>query len=129
MRVLFTGGRDFTNIDMFLDTVTEFEATHGEITEIIHGGAKGADTMAEILYIYFRTSGERPNIKRTRQDARWEELGKRAGNVRNQEMVDMKPDFCIPMPGNKGTADCLKRCRKAKSPVFTTAWELSSEQS
>jgi hypothetical protein len=90
MRVLFTGGRDFNDIDLFLATVSEFEELHGEITEIIHGGATGADTMAETLYIYFRTSGERPNIKRDRRDANWTELGKRAGPIRNQEMVDLK---------------------------------------
>jgi hypothetical protein len=118
MRVLFTGGRDFKDIDLFLETVCEFEEQHGNITEIIHGGAQGADNMAETLYIYFRTSGERPEIKRTRIDARWEELGKRAGPVRNQELVDLKPDWVIPMPGHKGTADCVKRCNKAKIPVF-----------
>lgn len=121
MRVLFTGGRDYKDIDHFLATVEAFEEQHGEITEIIHGGATGADTMAEVLYLYFMSEArlDRPDLKRTRKDADWDTYGKRAGCVRNQEMADLKPDWCIPMPGGKGTADMLKRCKKAKIPVFT----------
>lgn len=121
MRVLFTGGRDFKDIDYFLETVEGFEKQHGQITEIIHGGARGADTMAEILFIYFKTSEEHAReISRTRKDAEWDKYGKRrAGPIRNQVMVDLKPDWCIAMPGNNGTADCVKRCKKAGIPVFT----------
>jgi hypothetical protein len=118
MRVLFTGGRDFTDFDLFADTVEKFEQQHGEITEIIHGGARGADYMAEILYIYIRENTDR-KINRIRMDAEWDKHGKRAGPIRNQQMVDLKPDWCIPMPGGNGTADCIKRCTKANIPLFT----------
>jgi hypothetical protein len=104
-------------MEHFVNVVNEFEDLHGQITEIIHGGARGADYMAEIVYIYWVEEGKR-QIKRTCIDADWETHGKRAGPIRNQQLVDLKPDWCIPMPGGKGTEDCIKRCKKAGIPLF-----------
>jgi hypothetical protein len=117
MRVLFTGGRDFYEMDRFLDTVDVFEERYGQITEIIQGGATGADRLAHVLYIYLKEQGR--EIKETQVDADWNTHGKKAGVLRNQWMVDLKPDWCIPMPGGVGTADCVQRCKKANIPLFT----------
>lgn len=119
MRVLFTGGRDFNESDRFLYTFDLFERSYGPITEIIQGGATGADTLAHILYIYLKECGR--DIKETQVDADWKTHGKKAGVLRNQRMVDLNPDWCIQMPGGVGTADCVKRCNKANIPVFYCA--------
>lgn len=40
-------------------------------------------------------------------------LGKKAGPLRNQRMIDMKPDKLLRFPGGRGTADCERRARAA----------------
>ncbi|MFE3052289.1 SLOG family protein [Nocardia sp. NPDC059239] len=38
-----------------------------------------------------------------------------AGNLRNQDMVDLGADGCLgfPLPGSRGTRDCMRRARAA----------------
>lgn len=54
-----------------------------------------------------------------RHPAAWARYGKRAGGMRNQEMVDAGADYCIgfPAPGSRGTWDCLQRATDALIPV------------
>jgi len=55
---------------------------------IIHGGARGADTIAAL---YARALG----IPETAYPAKWREQGKAAGVLRNIEMLDQEPDLVI----------------------------------
>lgn len=62
-----------------------------------------------------------------RVPARWSELGKAAGRIRNQTMVDMGADVCAAFPGPptlkySGTQDCADRARKAGIIVVTVPW-------
>lgn len=46
--------------------------------------------------------------------ADWVTLGKAAGPIRNQQMLDeAKPDWVVAFPGGNGTADMVRRARKA----------------
>jgi hypothetical protein len=56
--------------------------------EIIHGGARGADELAAT---YARALG----IPVTAYPADWRGKGKRAGIIRNLEMLDQKPDLVL----------------------------------
>lgn len=51
--------------------------------------------------------------------ADWANLGKRAGPMRNQEMVDLGADLCLafPMGASRGTRDCMRRAEAAGIPV------------
>jgi acyl-CoA synthetase (NDP forming) len=50
--------------------------------------------------------------------ANWKKHGKSAGPIRNQLMLDVgKPDLVIAFPGGSGTADMIRRARKAGVPV------------
>lgn len=51
--------------------------------------------------------------------ANWKELGKRAGPVRNQRMVDAGADVCLAFPTveSRGTWDCVRRVEAAGIPV------------
>ena len=81
-------------------------------TVIVHGGAKGADTMAgEIAEeLGFEVIVERAN---------WKDLGKAAGPERNQRMLSKyKPGLALffhddPTLGT-GTCDMYKRCCQAR---------------
>lgn len=87
---------------------------HLEIT-LVHGDARGADRMSERLLRY------RVQFYIERYPADWEKHGKRAGPIRNQEMVDLGADVCLAFfkngAVNRGTSDCVRRAEKAGIPV------------
>ena len=99
MKVLVCGGRDFddyTRLKAFLDT--------HQITVLVHGGARGADTLAGIYANCYK------NITCRVYYAEWSKYGNKAGFIRNQLMLDKEhPDLVIAFPGGKGTADMVKR--------------------
>ena len=76
------------------------------ITEIISGGARGIDKMAEKL-------ASESNIKLTVFEANWKEHGRKAGPIRNQLIVD-NSDILIAFPvgDSIGTRDTIKKAYK-----------------
>lgn len=60
--------------------------------------------------------------------APWKELGRRAGMVRNQHMVNLGADVCagFPGPGSRGTVDCLAKAAAAGIPTVTFPWPATS---
>jgi hypothetical protein len=108
MRVLVTGGRTFNDRE-WLWAGLDLIHTHpkmGPITEIIEGGAPGADVRA----------GEwacRREIRCTVVPAQWEKHGRSAGYIRNAEMAEMRPDVVLACPGGKGTANMVEVATKA----------------
>ena len=77
------------------------------VTEVIHGGARGADyVMGEIA----KAAGLPVSI----YPADWRKHGKKAGPIRNQLMLDDgKPDCVLAYPGGRGTADMVRRAKVA----------------
>ena len=54
--------------------------------------------------------------------ADWEGLGRKAGPIRNQRMLDEgKPDLVVAFPGGRGTADMVRRARSAGLDVLEIA--------
>lgn len=45
--------------------------------------------------------------------AEWDKHGKAAGFIRNQDMLDSGVDVVVAFPGGRGTADMVRRARKA----------------
>jgi len=118
MRVLICGGRDFTDKKLFHKTMIEIDPSTDEQKlgdpelVVIHGGAKGADLLADEWAVVNWKSIERylPDYKRYGPKA--------APVIRNQEMIDGgKPDLVIAFPGGRGTADMVRRAKKANIPV------------
>jgi hypothetical protein len=78
---------------------------------IIHGGATGADTLAQ-AYANDRV------IPTLVFKADWDKYGRAAGPKRNAAMLKQgKPDLVIAFPGGKGTADMVRRAEAAGVPV------------
>lgn len=103
-RILVTGGRDFADVD-FLDRVLdEFHAgPRGPIGVVIHGAARGADSLAGAW-------AERRGVMVEAYVADWEGQGRAAGPLRNKLMLDEgKPDIVIAFPGGRGTANMMKQ--------------------
>ena len=111
MKVLVCGGRDYdkgSKVFIELDAVfLARDRANDEKIIVINGGATGADKFArEWSRIHFQ-----PRIT---VPANWTLHGKRAGPIRNSEMLrDYRPDLVLAFPGGKGTADMVKKARAA----------------
>lgn len=82
---------------------------------IIEGGAHGADHLAHAWAAERRVAHEQ-------YAADWENQGSFAGPARNKRMLDEgKPDLVIAFPGGRGTADMVKKARRAGVQVVEIA--------
>lgn len=103
MKLLACGGRDFNDRAKVREVLDRYE---GPI-ELAHGGARGADSLVGAYAI------DRGWPVRVFQ-ADWKAHGKAAGHIRNQQMLDeFAPDLVVAFPGGRGTADMVRRARKA----------------
>jgi hypothetical protein len=105
MKVLVTGGRGFSNRTLLFASLDSLHADHA-FTMIIHGGASGADRLAG------EWAASRC-IPVEVHPADWQKYGRAAGPIRNQRMIDRKPDMVVAFPGGRGTADMVRRVRMA----------------
>ena len=106
MKILVCGGRNYqdrTRVFATLDRIHEKAA----ITTIVHGAARGADTLAAEWAKYRHVQCE-PYA------ADWKRDGKRAGYVRNRIMLNAsKPDAVVAFPGGPGTAHMVREAQQA----------------
>lgn len=117
--ILICGGRDFNDHGLFDRTMIDIHnqyVTASKPAFYIAGGARGADTeairLAKIWGIPYKI-----------YPADWEQYGKRAGYIRNQQMLDEgKPDLVVAFPGGKGTAMMVDIARKAGVKVIEVEW-------
>lgn len=110
-RVLITGSRDWTDTKMMARVLRELLMEIGPY-RLVHGDARGADTQgAQIADFMGLPSEPHP--------ANWRSLGKRAGFVRNAEMVDLGADICVAFikDGSKGATMCADLAEKAGIPT------------
>ncbi len=97
MKVLVCGGRDFTDRELVFQTLDDISETECRITEIITGGARGADSFA------VEWSGSR-GVRSIVHPAQWKTHGKSAGPIRNRRMlVKEEPHLVVAFPGGRGT--------------------------
>lgn len=129
MRILIYGGRDFGVYEKdpvqfqdgieFLNTLSldwpKFEEDEygnwlPDVT-IVSGGAKGADALGESWAVVNWTRLEvfKPD---------WDTHGKKAGILRNQDMLDSGVDLAVQFPGGRGTEDMRRRLDKAGVKVI-----------
>lgn len=104
MRILVCGGRDSGDfeIPVFIETLNKLKPS-----VIISGKARGFDMLAEN---YANVYG----VEFEGYPADWEKYGKKAGYLRNKQMLDEgKPDLVIAFPGGKGTANMVKLAKEA----------------
>lgn len=97
MKMLVCGGRDFSDYAFLCKKLDGIHKMYN-VTELIEGGAEGADT-------YARFWAESRKIKKiTTVFAQWGEHGRQAGCIRNKAMAELNPDLCVAFPGGNGTA-------------------------
>jgi hypothetical protein len=130
MKVLVCGGRDFgeryplpdnrnasaaaiehalrqsmADVKLLDETLTTLH-TKKRFTKLIHGAAPGADTCAH------RWAGSN-GVPVEMFFALWAEHGHAAGPIRNQQMIEQKPDLVVAFQGGKGTTNMVKIAKLA----------------
>jgi hypothetical protein len=123
MRILVCGGRDYADEDVvarvLTDAFTFWIRSSDEPFVIVHGDARGADRLAGAWADAY------PDILVNEpHPADWTRYGRRAGPIRNQEMLDSGIDLVIAFPGGRGTADMVHRARKAGVKVKEVVTKL-----
>lgn len=137
MRILVCGGRffhDYGKVRAWFASAKckELMALKGPIECIIHGGATGADTLADqwarangVMVLRFPAKWEDMSavpcvVRLNRHSGRYYNAA--AGGIRNQQMLDEgKPDVCVAFTGGKGTADMVGRALKASGVIVIHA--------
>ena len=117
MKVLVCGGRDYQGVGIVYRTLDELDRDLRDkngrgISQIIAGGARGADSIAEMY-------AEQRNIKRRIFKANWDKFGKKAGYLRNVQMLkEGEPDIAVAFSGGKGTDMMVSILESADIPVI-----------
>ena len=111
MKVLVCGDRNWTDKEKIWWALYGFPKD----TVIVTGGCRGTDTLADEV-------GQEFGLKVNIYLADWKGLGKAAGPVRNQTMLEEdRPDLVIAFHSDikksKGTKDMAGRAKKAGIPV------------
>lgn len=108
--VLGTGSREWTDEDAIVKMFRTVDAPPADVI-YRHGAARGFDTLSA------RIAKEGFGWELDPCPADWDQYGKKAGPIRNAEMIAKlpKPDVCFgfPLVGSKGTYDCMAKAKAA----------------
>jgi len=111
MKVIICGSREFTNYKLAERWLNSF-CTMLPITEVVSGGARGADKVGEL---WARIHG----VPLKEFPADWEKHGKGAGFIRNGEMVDEGEAVIAFWDGeSSGTKNTIMRAMRKGISVF-----------
>jgi hypothetical protein len=107
MKLLISGGRQYRFNQSGQEYLNKLYFTH-QFSSLVNGKAKGVDEAAE-KWANLKEIPVQPFY------ADWNKHGKKAGILRNQQMVDQltKSDLFIAFPGGRGTDDAFRRAEKA----------------
>ena len=114
-RFIICGGRDYSDRDFvyqMLNVLLEYDWNF----VLVHGACHGADMLA-------KEWGDITRVVVEPHPAKWKELGKPAGMIRNKEMLDTGVDGIVAFPGGPGTAGMVNMARRVGVPV----WDLRGE--
>jgi hypothetical protein len=116
IKVLICGSRHWSDWHLIKSVLETLEP---ESTVIIHGAAKGADTLAAILAV------EMGFYQVKAYPTQWSKYGRAAGPIRNQQMLDEEdPEivhaFSDDLYSSKGAKDMVRRAKKHGCSV--TVW-------
>lgn len=90
MKLIIAGSRSIDNIKHLYNAILTLgleDYVRNEVTEIVSGGARGADYLGEVL-------ANKLKIQLTTKPADWDKYGKSAGYRRNEEMSQYA-DACL----------------------------------
>jgi hypothetical protein len=115
MRVLITGSRSWTAYNAIQEALSELVGTH----ILVSGNCpQGADLMCE-------KAAQELGWEVELYPANWDLHGKKAGFIRNKEMVDSEPDICLGFIHNKskGGSMTVRLAKTANIPTIVYAMD------
>jgi hypothetical protein len=130
-RVLVCGGRDYSDWRHLTGSLDALFLARGWVEPvhrmpavvIIHGGAPGADCLAD-QYAHVNW------CQMLEFKANWQRYGRAAGPIRNKRMLEEgKPDIVVAFPGRTGTANMVMLARAAKVEVVEIKARPAPDQS
>ena len=108
MRVLVCGDRHWNDAMKIFDVLTGLKDQYGRFT-VVQGGANGADALAGQVALTLRLGCEV-------YPADWKKYGRRAGPIRNRQMLDTRPDLVLAfhddLEHSRGTKDCVSEATR-----------------
>lgn len=122
MKILVCGSRHFEDKEFLNRTLTEIHE-RTPITELIHGAARGADSLAGAF-------AKRNGIPVSEFPADWKTHGRRAGPIRNSQMLrEGNPELVVAYlyQDSRGTKNMIEQAEKAGVP--TTVFRMPLEAS
>ena len=108
MKILVCGARDYGDVELIHEILNRYRIDNPDSLSIIEGGASGADLIASVW-------ANRYHVPCVTVYTDWGRFGKSAGPIRNQQMIDMKPDVVLAFPSgtSRGTYDTINRATHA----------------
>jgi hypothetical protein len=109
MKIVIAGSRHIIDPSIVEKAIKE-SGFLGAISEIVSGGARGVDSLAEE---YARDTG----IPFKLFPADWDKYGKAAGPIRNQQMAEYADALIAVWDGkSKGTLNMINNMKKLNKP-------------
>ena len=106
-RVAIVGSRDYPS----LQDVSRFVMSLDPATIVVSGGARGVDRTA-------KSAATSRGLRTLVFLADWNIHGKRAGYIRNEQIIDHVDEVVAFWDGKSpGTADTIRKARAARKPV------------
>lgn len=120
-RVLITGSRDWSDFETIFDALDQAYIQSSDSLRLVHGAARGADAIGQAWYEDRKARGW--DVQVERHPAKWTTLGRRAGTVRNLEMIALGAEMCLafPLPESIGTRHCMRHAQLNGIPVYEFA--------
>jgi hypothetical protein len=113
MKTIIAGGRDY-QLTPHDYAILDGMLARGEITEVVCGGATGADECGRLWAI---KNGFKPIMFPVTKDE-WNRFGKKAGPMRNQKMADYAEQLVAFWDGeSRGTKDMINKAEFRKLVV------------
>ena len=114
-RYIVCGGRHYAD-SIFMDNHLQVLLRTDWNFVLVHGDAKGADRLAG-------SWGNHYGVIVEPHPADWDTHGRKAGMLRNREMLDTGIDGVVAFPGGVGTAGMVRIALAAGVPV----WDLRGD--
>lgn len=104
MRLIVAGSRDITDRRIVREAIEDADLLFGPVDEIVHGGARGVDSIAHDI------AKAKGFPKVTPMHAEWDKYGKAAGPKRNAKMAEYGDALVAVWDGKSpGTHDMIER--------------------
>jgi hypothetical protein len=117
MKLIISGSRGFDDYELLCKKAEQVNENVDEITEVVCGGAKGADMLG-------KKWADENSIPVKLMPANWAKHGKAAGPIRNREMAEYADALLVFWDGESpGTKNMITTMMELKKPYHLVSCE------